>query len=147
MKIAFLTTLNPEDANTWSGTLYHILLTLLKSHDVKIVGQNMLAQALSFAKGNISPKRDMREYSPVFGKLCAEEVADCDLVFFGDLYLSPFLDTNIPMVHLSDVTYHAFKDYMHNDSKPEEIRQTEDAERKLLNKYNTITPVRDKKVP
>lgn len=138
MKIAFLTTLNPEDTNTWSGTLYHILLTLLKSHDVKIVGQNMLAQALFFAKGNISPKRDMREYSPVFGKLCAEEVADCDLVFFGDLYLSPFLDTNIPMVHLSDVTYHAFKDYMHNDSKPEEIRQTEDAERKLLNKYNTI---------
>lgn len=66
MKIAFLTTLDPEDTNTWSGTLYHILLTLLKSHDVKIVGQNMLAQALSFAKGNISPKRDMREYSPVF---------------------------------------------------------------------------------
>lgn len=66
MKIAFLTTLDPEDTNTWSGTLYHILLTLLKSHDVKIVGQNMLAQALFFAKGNISPKRDMREYSPVF---------------------------------------------------------------------------------
>ena len=42
MKIAFLTTLDPEDTNTWSGTLYHILLTLLKSHDVKIVGQNMI---------------------------------------------------------------------------------------------------------
>ena len=96
MKIAFLTTLNPEDANTWSGTLYHILQTLLKSHDVKIVGQNMLAQALNFVKGNISPKRDMREYSPVFGKLCAKEVADCDLVFFGDLYLTPVRDKKVP---------------------------------------------------
>lgn len=138
MKIAFLTTLDPEDTNTWSGTSYHILQALCKSHDVKIVGQNMLIQTVRFTKENIAPKRDIREYSPVFGKLCAEEVTGCDLVFFGDLYLSSFLDTNIPMVHLSDVTYHAFKDYMHNDSKPEEIRQTEDAERKLLNKYNTI---------
>ena len=138
MKIAFLTTLDPEDTNTWSGTSYHILQALCKSHDVKIVGQNMLIQTVRFTKENIAPKRDIREYSPVFGKLCAEEVTGCDLVFFGDLYLSLFLDTNIPIIHLSDVTYHAFKDYMHNDSKPEEIRQTEDAERKLLNKYNTI---------
>lgn len=107
MKIAFLTTLAPEDANTWSGTSSHILQTLRKNHEVKVVGHNMLPQALCFAKNNIAPKRDMREYSPVFGRLCAEEVADCDLVFFGDLYLAPYLETNIPLVHLSDVTYHS----------------------------------------
>ena len=85
MKIAFLTTLNPEDANTWSGTLYHILQTLLKSHDVKIVGQNMLAQALNFVKGNISSKRDMREYSPVFGNCVLKKwqiVTLCSLAIY-----------------------------------------------------------------
>lgn len=50
MKIAFLTTLDPEDANTWSGTSSHILQTLRKNHEVKVVGHNMLPQALCFAK-------------------------------------------------------------------------------------------------
>ncbi len=36
MKIAFLTTLDPEDTNTWSGTSYHILQALCKSHDVEV---------------------------------------------------------------------------------------------------------------
>ncbi len=80
----------------------------------------------------------MCEYSLVFGRLCAKEVADCDLVFFGDLYLAPYLETNIPLVHLSDVTYHAFKDYGGADDNAEDVKQTENDERKLLNKYTTI---------
>ena len=36
MKIAFLTTLDPEDTNTWSGMSYHILQALCKSHDVEV---------------------------------------------------------------------------------------------------------------
>ena len=36
MKIAFLTTLDPEGTNTWSGTSYHILQALRKSHAVEV---------------------------------------------------------------------------------------------------------------
>ena len=36
MKIAFLTTLNPENTNTWSGTSYHILQALRKYHGVEV---------------------------------------------------------------------------------------------------------------
>lgn len=36
MKIAFLTPLDPEDTNTWSGTSYRILQALCKSPAVEV---------------------------------------------------------------------------------------------------------------
>ncbi|MFC2321791.1 MAG: glycosyltransferase [Tannerella forsythia] len=138
MNIAFLTTLNPYDINNWSGTTYHLLQILSKKHHVKVVGQNTLSQTAYYIKDNFSKRHPLDKYAPLFGELYAEQMSGSDLIFFGDLYLASFLDVNIPMVHLSDVTYHSFKDYSELKRSKEQIKKTETLEKKLLNKYTTI---------
>lgn len=138
MNIAFLTTLNPYDINNWSGTTYHLLQILSKKHHVKVVGQNTLSQTAYYIKDNFSKRHPLDKYAPLFGELYAEQMSGSDLIFFGDLYLASFLEVNIPMVHLSDVTYHSFKDYSEMKRSKEQIKRTEALEKKVLQKYTTI---------
>lgn len=125
MNITFLSTLNPYDINNWSGTTFHILKTLGKEHNVKVIGQNTLSQTVYFIKNNFSKKHPLDSYAPLFGKIYAEQILNSDLIFFGDLYLAPFLDLNIPMVPLSDVRYHSFKDYLVQKESQEQIERIE----------------------
>lgn len=139
MNIVFLTTLNPYDINNWSGTTFHILKALCKKHNVKVIGQSILPQTAYYIKDNFLKKQTFENYASIFGKLCAELTVGSDLIFFGDLYLTPFLDVNIPIVHLSDVTFHSFKDYSDQKRSQEQIERFESLEKKLLNeKYTTI---------
>lgn len=138
MNIAFLTTLNPYDINNWSGTTYHLLQTLSRKHHVKVIGQNTLSQTAYYIKDNFSKRPLLDKYTPLFGELYAEQMSGSDLIFFGDLYLASFLEVNIPMVHLSDVTYHSFKDYSEMKRSKEQIKRTEALEKKVLQKYTTI---------
>ena len=138
MNIVFLTTLNPYDINNWSGTTYHLLQTLSRKHHVKVIGQNTLSQTAYYIKDNFSKKHLLDKYAPLFGELYAEQMSGSDLIFFGDLYLASFLEVNIPMVHLSDVTYHSFKDYSEMKRSKEQIKRTEALEKKVLQKYTTI---------
>ena len=138
MNIVFLTTLNPYDINNWSGTTYHLLQTLSRKHHVKVIGQNTLSQTAYYIKDNFSKKHLLDKYAPLFGELYAEQMSGSDLIFFGDLYLASFLEVNIPMVHLSDVTYHSFKDYSEMKRSKEQIKRTEALEEKVLQKYTTI---------
>lgn len=138
MNIIFLTTLNPYDINNWSGTTFHLLQALCKKHNVKVIGQHTLSQTAYYIKDNFK-KQTFENYEPVFGELCTEQIKGSDLIFFGDLYLVPFLDVNIPIVHLSDVTYHSFKDYLEQKKDKEQIERIEALEKILLNeKYATI---------
>lgn len=138
MNITFLTTLNPYDINSWSGTTFHILSTLSKEHNVKVIGVNTLSQTMYYVKDNFSRRQPLENYASVFGKLCAEQISGSDLIFFGDLYLASSMDIKIPMVHLSDVTYHSFKDYSDQKKSEEQVRRIEALEKDLLNKYTTI---------
>ncbi len=139
MNIVFLTTLNPYDINNWSGTTFHLLQALSKKHNVKVIGQNTLSLTAYYIKNNFSKKYPFDNYAPLFGRFYTEQISDSDLIFFGDLYLAPFLDVNIPMVHLSDVTYHSFKDYLDQKKSKEQIKKIEALEKQLLNeRYTTI---------
>lgn len=138
MNIIFLTTLNPYDINNWSGTTFHLLQALSKKHNVKVIGQNTLSQTAYYIKDNFLNKSTFDNYASLFGKFYTSQVLNSDLIFFGDLYLAPYLDVNIPIVHLSDVTYHSFKDYLDQERSEEEIKRIEALEKKLLNKYTAI---------
>ena len=141
MNIAFLTTLNPYDINNWSGTTFHLLRALNEDHNVSVIGTYTLIQTGYYVKNNFLMRPSLEDYSLVFGKLHSEHInriSNCDLIFFGDLYLAPFLDVNIPIVHLSDVTYHSFKDYLNQNKSEEQIKKIELIERKLLIKYDAI---------
>nr|WP_320057659.1 glycosyltransferase family 4 protein [uncultured Bacteroides sp.] len=141
MNIIFLTTLNPNDINSWSGTTFHLFHALSKKHNLKVIGQYVLLQAAYYVKNNFSKECSFENYIPILGSLCSEQIrqiSNCDLVFFGDLYLAPFLEIDIPIVHLSDVNYHLFKDYLNPNNDEVKIRKLEKLEKKLLNKYTTI---------
>lgn len=84
MNIAFLTTLNPNDINSWSGTTFNVFNTLKKRHNVKVVGINMLLQLASYSSGNFSGKSTIDRYSQILGNLCSEQIklfSGCDLIF------------------------------------------------------------------
>lgn len=142
MNIIFLTTLNPYDINNWSGTTYYVYNTLKKNHNVKVIGNNILPQIVCYCQRNFATRDSLYKYSPLIGTICKEQInhfPNCDLIFFGDLYLGRFLEVNIPIVHFSDVTYHSFKDYSGRKEDEETIRDTEMVEKNLLlNKYSTI---------
>lgn len=142
MNIIFFCSLDPYDINNWSGTTWHILKTLEKRHRVIVIGTHMLFQTTYFAMKNFPQNNAHGEYSLLFGKLCSElinRISNCDLVFFGDLQLSPYVEINIPIVHLSDVNYHLFKDYVPKKRTEEQDKATEEKEKHLLyDKYTTI---------
>lgn len=142
MNIAFLTTLNPNDINSWSGTTFYVLNALKVRHNVKVIGMNMLSQTSYYSKKNFFTKSSFNRYSPVLGNLCKEQIkefSNCDLIFFGDFYLVPFLDVDMPIVHFSDVTYHSFKDYLGRNENEDTVRDIEMVEKNILsNKYSTI---------
>jgi len=138
MNIVFLTTLNPDDINNWSGTTSHLLRALSKKNNVKVIGQNILSQTTYYFRNSFLKKNYFEYYAPVFGKLCTEQTVGSDLIFFGDLYLVPFLEVKIPIVHLSDVTYHSFKDYLEQKKNKEQTERIEALEKQLLNKYSSI---------
>lgn len=139
MNILFLTSLNPYDISCWSGTIFHLFHALDKKHNVRVLGQNMLFQTAYYSQKNFLYNNSFEKYSPILGKLCSEQInlLNCDLIFFGDLYLVPFLEINRPIVHLSDVNYHLFKDYL-NEKDEIKIKRTESLEKKALNKYTSI---------
>lgn len=141
MNIIFFSSLNPKDINSWSGTTWHILKALEKSNNITIIGTYMLNQAVYFTANNFSKSNAYEDYSPLFGKVCSElinSVRDIDLIFFGDLLLGPYLEVDIPMVHLSDVNFHLFKDYSNNRRTKKQEKAIELKEKRLLDKYTTI---------
>ena len=48
MNIAFLSSLNPNDQNNWSGTLYSLYTSLQKKHRVIWVGETVFAEVWEF---------------------------------------------------------------------------------------------------
>ena len=108
MNIVFLTRYNPNDINTWSGTLYHLYNKLKDKHTIKIIGTEILGQLDSFVKGNFSVSAFIHGdgYAYGLGRLLSERInaLDYDLIFFGDIFFIP-LDINIPFVLLSDLTF------------------------------------------
>ncbi|MDD2284489.1 MAG: glycosyltransferase family 4 protein [Paludibacter sp.] len=141
MNIIFFSSLNPNDINNWSGTTWHILKALEKNNNVTVIGTHMLSQTAYFTSKSFSIKDVNEDYSPLFGSVCSElinRISDSDLIFFGDLQLSPYLDVDIPTIHISDVNYHLFKDYTNKNRTKEQEKRTEIKEKKVLKKYTII---------
>lgn len=113
MNILFLSSTNPADINVWSGTLYHMWNKLKEKHTVSWIGGELLPQADIFAKGNFEESAYLERYTRIYGKLLSERVKNspADLLFKGDINFVPHLSVDIPLVYLSDVTYHLFKDF------------------------------------
>lgn len=70
MNIAFLSSLNPNDQNNWSGTLYSLYTSLQKKHRVIWVGETVFAEVWEFHKANFKNNETFfpENYALLFGK-------------------------------------------------------------------------------
>ena len=141
MNILFLSRHDPMDINSWSGTLYHIYHKLKERHQVKIMGTEILRQLELFTKGNLPDSEFITtdRYVKKLNLLLSERInaTESDLIFFGDLLYTPFLDVNRPYIHISDMTFEQMKIHL---SKPDErnIEPSIHLEQLLLNTANRI---------
>lgn len=109
MNIIFLTRFDPRNINNWSGTLYHIYNKLKDNHNIEIVGIEVIDQLSVFTRRNYSEDTfvPIDRYIRILNRLLSERIdlLHFDLIFFGDLLFVPYLDVDLPIVYLSDITY------------------------------------------
>lgn len=140
MNIAFVTNLNPNDINQWSGSLYYIYLTLSKSHNVTLLGSNVISD-LYFTHiynkkvGKFYPEKYLKE----IGYILSEKIKglNIDIVIVRDYYFPPFLNINIPIAYISDTTFDLYKDYL-NITDDKYSLLAEKTEQLLINKCDLL---------
>lgn len=123
MNFAFLTSQDPHNKRTWSGTYYYMAQALIRQGiDVTFLGpttQNVLPLALfnQFSQAVFNKRYDYR-HSPVLAKKYAKAFSkklSCksfDFIFApGAATEIAFLETDIPIIYSSDVTFSLAQGY------------------------------------
>ena len=122
IKIAFLSIDNPKDFRSWSG-LKLKMFNLLKNtkNKVDIIGplKNYYRLPYIFLRETFNVfgyKYDAdrnillsKSYAKKIKKILNKE--NYDLIFTSDTYLVSFLDTNIPIILWTDVTFKTYYDH------------------------------------
>lgn len=115
MKIAFLSSLDPADVHSWSGTLYHMYKTISKKHEVTWIGNKELAEVYLFHIANMGETHFTPEkYALLLGKLLTDRLENdfYDLIICRDSFLYAYLITDIPLVFIGDTTFRLFNEYL-----------------------------------
>ena len=96
----------------WSGTLFHMIRTLSKTHRLEWIGQDVVSAFYTYqsSKNGSYPEK----YAPLFGKMVSEKMnaSNYDILIVRDSFLGSFLNINIPIFYVGDTTFHLFKDYL-----------------------------------
>ena len=99
MNIAFLSSLNPNDQNNWSGTLYYLYTSLQKKHRVIWVGGTTFAEVWEFHKANFKGNEAFfpENYALLFGKLVSNLLKkECyDVIVCRDYFFSAYLVSDV----------------------------------------------------
>lgn len=122
LKIAFITSYDPEDKNSWSGTIYHIIQALQSCGDLYYIGPvktrlrfiprgfNYLAHIIgknyAYVHNNFISK--------AYAKKIEQELAEgsFDLIFAPSASAEiANLKTNLPIIYLSDTTFALINEY------------------------------------
>lgn len=125
LRIAFLTSLDPKDRRSWSGTIYHIAQALQKHcGDVSYIGplnparekyigkilnrisQVFLGKNIHFAHGT----RVSKGCAKIAARRLKQEAFDVIVAPTGETELAS-LETDIPTVLVTDSTYAIMRDY------------------------------------
>lgn len=141
MRIAFLSSLDPENIRNWSGTLYYMYHQLQKKHQVTWVGGDLMAYARKKQqeKSGYSLYRILIGHSAFFGKILSHFFLreSYDLIFCRDDFFLADLITDIPVIYIGDTTYRLFRSY---DPKPYHTwdRISDDLERRSIQKADRL---------
>lgn len=117
MKIAFLSSLNPQNIHNWSGTLYHIFHSLKRNHSVDWIGKEILRSVQ--VQHTVQNGRQIpfipEKYASLIGELSSKIINEnliYDVIVARDYFFIANLKTNIPIVYIGDTTFDLFKDYL-----------------------------------
>jgi glycosyltransferase involved in cell wall biosynthesis len=125
LRIAFLTSLDPKDRRSWSGTIYHIAQALQKHcGDITFIGpidcskQKTIGKIRNRVSELLFKKKVMFTHGTLISKHCAKVASQRLAQQPFDVIVAPtgeteiaYLDTDIPIVLVTDSTYHIMDDY------------------------------------
>lgn len=149
LKVLYLSSEDPTDRKSWSGIHYNILSQLQKYYDVNVAGPLTLSRLVQFRtkllyyySKFILRKRYDQLHSGIIGKHHALQVnqkntRDVQLIFStASSRELAYLDTDIPIVHLSDATFELVHDYYEGFSNLSSfsLKHAEEAEQKAISK-------------
>lgn len=133
LRVGFLSSQNYLDKNAWSGTLYY-MHKALKERDLQVVNlgeprKPSLAQKIlnRLRKNNTSFKAGSPGYianCKKFESLVQKQLAKtpCDVIFAPVASSElKFLETNIPVIYLSDATFNLYHQFYQLDLDEQEI--------------------------
>ena len=139
MKIAFLTSLNPADRRSWSGTIYHIAQALQKHcGEVSYIGpidikEMLVGKAIHKSTQLLLKKNYMyhcsflfsKKYGRVASKLLTGQQFDVIVAPSGTREIA-FLNTDIPILLIEDATFALLHNYHQNFSNllPRSVYET-----------------------
>jgi len=129
LKIAFLTSLAPDDRRSWSGTIYHIAQALQKyCGEVSYIGpidlkEMLVGKAIHKTTQMLLKKNYMyhcsflfsKKYGKVASKLITGQLFDVIVAPSGTREIA-FLNTNIPILLIEDATFALLHNYHQNFS-------------------------------
>ncbi len=120
MRIGFISLGDPGNNSTWSGTTHQVYKTLQTKHEVEWLnpnGSNVKTIELGYAAYRKVAKRDVRPYHTIkYAKRLAHNLGESRLSRF-DLLFSigsseiAYVETGVPIVHLTDATYAQMVEY------------------------------------
>lgn len=142
MKIGFLSLLNPNDVNQWSGTLYFMFNTLKRDHQVEWIGGDLTDRARGYIhrlSGLNVAQFNYEESAEKFGAILSARIEQegYDVVLVFEKFFGAYLETTTPVVFLGDTTFAQFKHYL--TTAPDTfLNLSEVLDRKMLDKADMI---------
>ena len=112
MNIAFLSSLDPTDIHSWSGTLFFMWKHLSQFHRINWIGNEILNEIKLFHYENFGSVNEFypEKYALVFGKKLSEYFEDSpfDIIICRDYFFLAYLVTDIPVIYIGDTTFRLF---------------------------------------
>ncbi|WP_044063455.1 glycosyltransferase [Alloprevotella sp. oral taxon 473] len=115
MKIAFLSSLDPTNIRSWSGTLHHMLHALQQHNEVEWVGGDLYEEKWQMHQMKHPQMRFIPEmYVDYWGVMLEDffRLHHYDVIIARDYYFIAQLDTTIPIIYVGDTTTDLMKKYL-----------------------------------
>lgn len=122
MRIAFLSSLNPNDTSAWSGTLNYIFKSLKKyGNELFWIGNDVLSEIRQIHESLNPHSQFLPElFTDYFGKSLETSISEqgFDLIICRDYYFLARLNPNlnIPIIYIADSTANLINSYLNMPS-------------------------------
>lgn len=142
MNIAFLSSLDPTDIHSWSGTLFFMWKHLSQFHRINWIGKEILNDIKLFHYENTGTSYGFypEKYALVFGKKLSEYFEDSsyDIIICRDYFFLAYLVTDIPVIYIGDTTFRLFNSQYMKIKNCDFVNMADNLERLSLKKATHV---------